>query len=99
MNPTSESTFTENFESVRPKSHQWQPFKETFRKLINEKIEIFENNRVQYAAYKRSVSKGEQGQAPGSQSHHAKYVENSVSHLMVQKAICVNRSNLLLRIL
>ena len=38
---------------------------------IHESIESFENSRMQYIAYKRLIRKGEQGPAPGSQSHHA----------------------------
>ena len=37
----------------------------------SESIESFENNRVQYSAYKRLIRKGGQGPAPGPQSHHA----------------------------
>ena len=42
-----------------------------WRKLIHESIESFENSRMQYSAYKRLIRKGEQGPAPGPQSHHA----------------------------
>ena len=35
-----------------------------------ESIESFENSRMQYSAYKRLIRKGEQGPAPGPQSHH-----------------------------
>ena len=34
-------------------------------------IESFENSRMQYSAYKHLIRKGEQGPAPGPQSHHA----------------------------
>ena len=40
------------------------------RKLIRVGIEAFENSRVQYVAYKRSVRKGEQGPASGLQSQY-----------------------------
>ena len=40
-------------------------------KMIHESIESFENGRMQYSAYKRLIRKGEQGPAPGPQSHHA----------------------------
>ena len=40
-----------------------------WHKLINVVIESFENNCIQYAAYKQSVCKGEQETAPGPQSH------------------------------
>ena len=46
---------------------QW----EKWRKLIHESIESFENSRMQYSTYKRLIRKGEQGPAPGPQSHHA----------------------------
>ena len=39
--------------------------------MIHESIESFENNHIQYIAYKHLIYKGEQGPAPGLQSHHA----------------------------
>ena len=42
-----------------------------WRKLTHKGIESFENSRMQYNAYKRLIGKGEQGPAPGPQSHHA----------------------------
>ena len=42
-----------------------------WQKLIHERIESFENSRMQYSAYKRLIHKGELGPAPGPQSHHA----------------------------
>ena len=46
-------------------------YRSKWRKLIHESIESFENNRMQYSAYKCLIRKGEQGPAPGPQSHHA----------------------------
>ena len=52
---------------------QWEEMasdRREWRKLIHENIESFENSRIQYSAYKRLICKGEQGSAPGPQSHH-----------------------------
>lgn len=52
---------------------QWEVMKldrSQWPKLIHDGIESVEYSRVQYAAFKRSFRKGEQGPAPGSQSHH-----------------------------
>ena len=53
---------------------QWEKMasdRSKWRKLIHESIESFENNRIQYSAYKRLIRKGKQGPAPGPQSHQA----------------------------
>ena len=53
---------------------QWEKIasdRSKWRKLIHESIESFENSRMQYSAYKRLIRQGEQGPAPGPQSHHA----------------------------
>ena len=53
---------------------QWEKMasnRSKWGKLIHESIESFENSRMQCSAYKRLIRKGEQGPAPGSQSHHA----------------------------
>ena len=53
---------------------QWEKMasdRSKWRKLIHERIESFENSRIQYSAYERLIRKGEQGPAPGQQSHHA----------------------------
>ena len=50
---------------------------------------------MQYSAYKRLIRKGEQGPAPGPQSHHAvTYVENCAFLSLVSKSICINVQNL-----
>ena len=53
---------------------QWEKIdsdRSKWRKLIHESIESFENSCMQYSAYKHLIRKGEQGSAPGPQSHHA----------------------------
>ena len=79
---------------------QWEKMaldRSQWRKLIHAGIESFEKNRVQYAAYKRPVHK-EQHQVYKVTTSTVKYVENSVSHLLVLKVICAIMSNLLSRI-
>ena len=53
---------------------QWEKMasdRSKWRKLIHKSIEPFENSHMQYSAYKRLIHKGEQGSAPGPQSHQA----------------------------
>ena len=57
-----------------PPVDQWEKMasdRSKWRKLVHESIESFENNRIQYSAYKHLIRKGEQDPAPSLQSRHA----------------------------